>query len=188
MGERVRKLWAQFGIGVMVVLLSSLATLAGLGWRAQPGVVVAVAAPRAAVLLTDFYAPETASDGVHSRWTAGTAAITIPNSAWQQLPQVRLTIADSARPVTTTIQVGQMQVRRGRGAPGRKRSPMRTTACKTRVRARRRFSARAARRRRCAMRTSQVWHTSSAIVCLPPHTFAVWRPTYETSLLAEHCK
>lgn len=110
MGERVRKLWAQFGIGVMVVLLSSLATLAGLGWRAQPGVVVAVAAPRAAVLLTDFYAPETASDGVHSRWTAGTAAITIPNSAWQQLPQVRLTIADSARPVTTTIQVGQMQV------------------------------------------------------------------------------
>ncbi len=110
MGERVRNLWAQFGIGVMVVLLSSLATLAGLGWRTQPGMVVSVAAPRAAVLLTDFYAPETASDGVQSRWTAGQAAITIPNSAWQQLPQVRLTIADSARPVTTTIQVGQMQV------------------------------------------------------------------------------
>ncbi len=110
MGERIRNLWAQFGIGVMVVLLSSLSTLAGLGWRAQPGVVVAVAAPRAAVLLTDFYAPEKASDGVYSRWTAGTAAITIANSAWQQMPQVQLIFADSARPVSTAIQAGQMHV------------------------------------------------------------------------------
>lgn len=110
MGERIRKLWAQYAIGVMVVLLGSVATLVGLGWRAQPGVAVAVAAPRAAVLLTDFYEPEKASDGVHSRWTAGTAAITIANGAWQQMPQVQLTFADSARVVTTTIAVGPMQV------------------------------------------------------------------------------
>lgn len=110
MGERVRNLWAQFGVGVIVVLLCSVATLAVQGWRAQPGFVVAVAAPRAATLLTDFYAPETASDGVHSRWTAGTATITLANTPWQQMSQVQLTFADSARPITTTIQAGQMQV------------------------------------------------------------------------------
>ena len=110
MGERVHNLWAQFGVGMMVVLFGCVATLAGLGWRAQPGFVVAVAAPRAATLLTDFYAPEKASDGVSTRWTTGQATITIPNNAWQQMPQIRLSIADSARTVTTTIHIGQMQV------------------------------------------------------------------------------
>lgn len=110
MGERVRNLWAQFGVGIIVVLLCSVVTLAVLGWRMQAGFAVAVAAPRAATLLTDFYAPETASDGVHSRWTAGTATITLANTPWQQMPQVHLIFADSARPVTTTIESGQMLV------------------------------------------------------------------------------
>jgi hypothetical protein len=111
MGERVRNLWAQFGVGISIVVLCSVVMLAVLGWRIQAGFSVAVAAPRAATLLTDFYAPETASDGVHSRWTAGTAAITLANTPWQHMPQVRMMIADSARPVTTTIQVGQLQLR-----------------------------------------------------------------------------
>lgn len=110
MGERVRNWWAQFGIGVMVVLLGSVVVLTLLSWRTAQGFGVAVAAPRAAPLLSGFYAPEIASDGVHSRWTAGQAAITIANSAWLQMPQVQLTIADSARPVTTTIQAGQVRV------------------------------------------------------------------------------
>jgi hypothetical protein len=110
MGERIRNLWAQFGIGVIVVLLSTVAMLGMLGWRAQPGFVVAVAAPRAATLLTNFYEPEKASDGVYSRWTAGTAMITIANRPWQQMTQVQFTIADSARAVTTTIQVGQLRL------------------------------------------------------------------------------